>query len=81
LRKKSLDKPLTVSLGNKIQQAEIAIILATKYTKVFEEQLRQKLDKKLKLHLLTTEDLANNTTLFQKAVNDVPKLAELRGIK
>ncbi len=81
LRKRPLDKPLTVSLGNKIQQAEIAIILATKYTKVFEEQLRQTLDKKLKLHLLTTEDFANNTTRFQKTVNDVPKLAELRGIQ
>ena len=81
LRKKPLDKQLIAYLDKKIKPAEIAIILATKYTKVFEEQLRQKIDKKLKLHFLTTEDFANNTTIFQKAVNDLPKLAELRGIQ
>jgi len=76
LAKTSLGKAQIAALGKKIESAEIAVILAIKYTGVFEQQLREQIKGDLKLHILTLDDCINNSVAFQKAVIDLPKLVK-----
>jgi len=76
LAKTALGKKQITTLGKKFESAEVAIILAIKYTSVFEQQLREQINNNVKLHVLTLDDCINNSVTFQKAVIDLPKLVK-----
>ncbi|MCK5718879.1 MAG: hypothetical protein KAH84_02895 [Thiomargarita sp.] len=75
LAKTALNKKNIGSLSKMFEDAEIAIVLAIKYTGVFEKQLREQVNNDLKLYILTLNDCANTSVVFKNAIEDWPELA------